>query len=218
MEASKANPEEVELLISTESIEKADAIIAPKDISRGVKKRSNHYATKAQFSHLIEGCRYKRTCIPAENMLKRTGIDGSGVRSVAMNRVGDKQKSFFKKSGTDEEHNLIHQNTPITSININFFVRSFVHLGYAREDDIRCIVCKIDGIESKSTRHHQVFKELLECSARKKFIFIPLYYGKGQTSHTTGITVDIMKKTIFSFNRRRQYGHETRRKTEREFF
>ena len=104
-------------------------------------------------------------------MLKRMGIDGSGVQSVAMNRVGDKQKSFFKKSGTDEEHNLIRQNTPITSININFFVRSFVHLGYAREDDIRCIVCKIDGIESKSTRHHQVFKELLECSARKKIHF-----------------------------------------------
>ena len=37
MEALKANPEEVELLISTESIEKADIIIAPKDISRGVE-------------------------------------------------------------------------------------------------------------------------------------------------------------------------------------
>ena len=78
MEALKANPEEVELLISTESIEKADAIIAPKDISRGVKKRSNHYATKAQFSHLIEGCRYKRSCILAEKILK--GIPPKSVK------------------------------------------------------------------------------------------------------------------------------------------
>ena len=140
MEALKANPEEVELLISTESIEKADAIIAPKDISRGVKKWSNHYATKAQFSHLIESCRYKKSCIPAEKMLKHTGIDGSGVLSVAMNRDGDDQQCFFKKSQSAKEHDLLHQDTQISSININFFVRSFVHLGYANKNDIRCIV------------------------------------------------------------------------------
>ena len=47
-----------------------------------------------------------------------------------------------------------------------------------------------------------------------KFIFIPIYYGKNKTSHTTGITVDVLKNIIFSFNPGRKYG--IRRKSEQE--